>query len=284
MPWRGTRTRLPGRGIEVASISRRTVGGRPRFDVNYGEPDGRRRRKTFQKKADAERFSATVEADKVRGAYIDPDAGRITFKTYADDWLSTRTFSESTREGTALRLRLHVYPVLGHRRLANIRPSTVQAWLKTLDHLAPKTRHLIFAAAVDDERIPKNPAKAGSVRAPRVEPRKVIPWEAARVAAMHEALSDRYVVVVTLAAGLGLRQGEVFRLSPDDVDFLRGRVAVKRQVKVYGGNRLAFALPKHGKTRTIPLPGSVRDELAAYLRAHPARRCRCHGTRRTGSR
>ena len=74
-----------------------------------------------------------------------------------------------------------------------------------------------------------------------------------------------------LGAGLGLRQGEVFGLSPDDVDFLRGTVEVRRQVKLLAGNQLFFGLPKGNKTRTVPLPSSVRDQLAAHLAEHPAR-------------
>ena len=67
----GTSTRLSvrvprsskGRGL-MASISKRDVGGKPRYDVNYREPDGRQRRKTFRRRSDAERFTSTVEADK----------------------------------------------------------------------------------------------------------------------------------------------------------------------------------------------------------------------------
>lgn len=129
----------------------------------------------------------------------------------------------------------------------------------------------VFAAAIDDERINKNRCSAGSVRRPRVETRKVIPWTARQVLDVGDALPERYAIVTTLAAGLGLRQGEVFGLSPDDVDFLRGRVEVKRQVKLFMGNRQCFALPKGRKVRTVPLPDSVRDELAAYLARFPAK-------------
>jgi integrase len=78
-------------------------------------------------------------------------------------------------------------------------------------------------------------------------------------------------VVATLVAGLGLRQGEAFALSPEDVDLLRGRVEIRRQVKLFASNRQVFALPKGRKTRTIPLPDSVRDELAAHLTLYPAK-------------
>lgn len=261
----------------MASISKRMVGKAPRYDVNYREPDGRRRRKTFTKKSDAERFAATVEADKLRGTYIDRDAGRITFKTYAEDWLAAQTFEPTTREAVELRLRVHVYPVLGGKTLAQMKPSTIQSWLAGL-LVAASYRRVLFAnvssilsAAVDDERIAKNPCRAGSVRPPRAEPTKVVPWTVERVGEVRRAMPARYRISLDLAAGLGLRQGEVFGLSPDDIDFLRGIVEVRRQVRVLASNRLLFALPKGNKTRTVPLPSSVRELAAAYLSEWPAR-------------
>jgi len=167
--------------------------------------------------------------------------------------------------------------VLGSKSLAQIKPSTVQAWVSGLTIKSPTYRKLVFAnvsavlsAAVDDEKIGKNPAKAGSVRSPRAERRKVVPWTGERVADVREALPELYRIAADLGAGLGLRQGEVFGLSPDDVGFLRGTVEVRRQVKLLAGH-LFFGLPKGNKTRTVPLPSSVRELLAAYLGAHPAR-------------
>lgn len=263
----------------MASITEgRGSDGKPRYIVNYREPDGRQRRKTFRKKGAASAFANTVEADKLRGAYIDPDAGRISFRKYAWDWLSAQTFEQSTREATELRLRLHILPVLGDKQLAQLKPSTIQAWLRSLDAKSPTYQRLILgtvstilSAAVDDGRLNRNPCKARSVRAPRVVPRKVVPWSGERVHAVHDALTERYRLAATLAAGLGLRQGEVFGLAPEDVDFLRGSVEVKRQVRLLSNNKQAFAPPKGGRVRTVPLPDSVRDRVAAYLTIFPAR-------------
>ncbi len=161
--------------------------------------------------------------------------------------------------------------------LAQIKPSTIQSWLAGLSGAAstrrvtPATVSTILSAAVDDERIGKNPCKAGSVSTPKRETRKIVPWSPVRVAAVIDALPESYRVVVTLGVGLGLRQGEVFGLSPDDVDWLRGTVEVRRQVKILDGHRPVFGLPKGGKVRTVPLPSSVRELLAAYLAARPAR-------------
>lgn len=262
----------------MASVERRTRGGRTFYVTRYRDGEEKQRSKNFTRKTDADRFAATVAADRVRGTYRDPDAGKQRFEPYAKAWLEAQTFDESTREAVGLRLRLHAFPVLGHKELRLLKPSTMQAWLRSLERLAPSYQRVIFVnvssilnAAVDDELLAKNPCQAASVRTPKVEQRKVVPWTSAQVQAVRAGLPDRYAVVAVLAAGLGLRQGEVFGLSPIDVDFLRGVVHVRRQVKVYGNNKQAFALPKGRKVRQVPLPSSVRDALAAYLVAFPAK-------------
>ena len=213
----------------MASITtKRGSDGSPRYVVNYRDPEDRQRRKSFHRKSDAEAFRNTVEADKLRGTYLDVDAGRVTFRDYAAEWLASRTFDRTTYEATELRLRVHVLPVIGHLQLRQIKPSTIQGLLRTLE-LSDTYRRVIlanvsaiFGAAVDDDLIAKNPCKAGSVTRPSVVRRRVVPWPAEQVSAMHEALPARYRLAVTLGSGLGLRQGEIFGLSPADFNFLTG--------------------------------------------------------------
>ncbi|MGX7825630.1 tyrosine-type recombinase/integrase [Actinokineospora sp. 24-640] len=218
-----------------------------------------------------------METELRRGTYVDPDAGKVTVEVFGTRWLRSQTFEESTREAVALRLRLHVFPHLGRRNLDSLRPSDVREWLKTLQDkgLSDSYRQVIFIhlqtilnAAVDDERIRKNPCNAASVQKPQIPPRRVVPWSAERVHAVRAAMSERYRVTVTLGAGLGLRQGEVFALSPDDFDWDQDVVHVRRQVKIVGG-RPCFALPKRGKTREVPLPRSVALAVRAHMEAFP---------------
>jgi len=250
--------------------------GKPRYIVNYREPDGRQRRKTFRRSADADAFAATVEADKLRGTYVDPVAGKVTFQRYAEQWLAAQTSDVTSREGVERALRLHVFPVLGSKQLRQVKPSTVQAWLRGLTMSPTYQRAIlghvssILSAAVDDDLLTKNPCRAASVRPPKLDPRQVVPWPTERVAAVHGSLPEPCRVAATIAAGLGLRQGEVFGLSPDDVDFLRGVVKVRRQVRLFSDGSKAFRSPKGRKERTVPLPSSVRDALAAHLAAYPA--------------
>lgn len=162
----------------MASVERRERRGpngssQLRYVVRWREPDGRTRAKSFTRKGDPSRFAATVAADIVRGKYLDPDAGKINFKNYTAKWLAAQTFDEGTSESVELRHRLHAHPELGETLLSDIKPSTIQTWLRGLSDLAPTYQKVLFAnvstiltAAVDDELIPKNPCKAPSYASP----------------------------------------------------------------------------------------------------------------------
>jgi len=52
----------------MAHIEKRVRGGR----ASYRAPDGTERKKTFRRKADAEKFLATVESAKLRGRLDGP--------------------------------------------------------------------------------------------------------------------------------------------------------------------------------------------------------------------
>lgn len=91
------------------------------------------------------------------------------------------------------------------------------------------------------------------------------------MAAVQAALSARYQPLVTCGADLGMRQGEIFALSPDDLirHIRHGRaVHVQRQVKIIG-SRPVFAPPKGGKERDIPLPADVEARLMAHAERFP---------------
>lgn len=99
------------------------------------------------------------------------------------------------------------------------------------------------------------------------EQREAWPLETAR--RVRDAINERYRIAVVIALGCGLRQGEVFGLSPEDVDFARGVLRIRRQVQLLHG-RLYFTLPKGGKTRVVDMPPSVAAALAQYFMEYPA--------------
>jgi integrase len=269
--------RLPGGGTQRVKSARYGTG--LRYRVRYIAPDGRERSESFPDRAkrDAEAFLASVESDKHRGRYIDPAAGRRPFAPFAEAWLRTHQFDESTRQSVEVRVRKHIIPYFGNRPISAIKPSTVREWDASLvGKLSVGSRSVAFShlssiltAAVDDGLIASNPCSARSVSKPRRAPHKVVPWRIDTVSAIRAALPPRYRPAVDIGAGCGARQGEIFGISPDDFDTDGGWLTIRRQVKQVRG-RAVFGLPKNDKERQTPLPDSVARSVKSYLAEFPA--------------
>jgi integrase len=258
----------------MPSIQKRPSG---QWRARYRDPEGKEHARHFDRKADAQRWLDQVTSDLVRGTYVDPKAGQLRFGTFAQEWLAAQTFDVSTHEAVELRLRVHILPTFGKLELKAIRPSTVQAWLRdrqahcAATHVRVLLANLstILSAAVDDGLLARNPCESRSVRAAKVEQNKVVPWTADQVAAVVDAHPERYQAVPIVAAGCGLRQGEVFGLRVEDVDFLRRKVLVRQQVKLVK-SRPVIAPPKGGKTREVPLPDAVAEAISEQVRRFPS--------------
>lgn len=254
----------------MADIDKR----RGKWVARWREPSGRQRSQAFDSYRDAQKHLTKVQGAIDEGRYIPAEAGKITVREYSEDWLTARTSGESSQETWERMLRCHVYPKLGEVPLAQLTPSRVQAWIKGLGVSPQYTRNLtgllagILNAAVDDERIARNPFHARSVKPPKAPPRELVPWAAERVALIRGGLPDRYAAMADCGAGLGMRQGEVLALSPGDIDWMRRVVHVRRQLKIVG-RTLVFDLPKGAKARDVPLPGSVSLRLSAHIAAFP---------------
>ncbi|MEV0213912.1 site-specific integrase [Micromonospora sp. ALFpr18c] len=67
---------------------------------------------------------------------------------------------------------------------------------------------------------------------------------------------------------VGLRQGEIFAVSPGDLDPTRPVLHITRQIKLVRGS-LIFAPPKGGKSREVPLPDSVARRLRQHAKDCP---------------
>ena len=224
----------------MASIEKRPDG---RWRARWREtPQGRQRARHFDRKIDAERFLDGVRGDLARGLYVDPSAGKVTFRQYAETWRARQVHRGSTRVSIEQHLRLHIYPMIGDRPLSSVRPSDVQALVRTLsERLAPSTVEVVygrvaavFGAAVRDRFIAFTPCL--DVRRPTRVPASTLEVLATReVLALRDAVPERYRALVATGAGTGLRPGELFGLTVDQVDFLRRSMRVDRQlVRVRG--------------------------------------------------
>ena len=256
----------------MASISRRGDVWRAR----HRGPDGRERARHFDRKVDAQRWLDEQTAAIITGQYVDPKAGRVTFRDYAEQWRAAQVHRPTTQAYVEGNLRRNVYPVLGDKPLSSVLPSDVQAWVKGMTAtLAPSTVGTvhgvvagIFRAAVRDRRITANPCEG--TRLPKVAKARVEPLPVETVRELEAAMPGRYRALVTLAAGTGMRQGECLGLAVDRVDFLRRTLTVDRQLVTVPGRDPYLGPPKTAASvRTIPLPQVVLDALALHLGTFP---------------
>lgn len=255
----------------MASIQKRDTG---QWRARYRDAAGREHAKHFARKVDAQRWLDQVTASVVRGDYVDPKAGRVTLASYAANWEAIQVSSEGTKRIVDNALRLHILPELGAYPLATIRPSQVQAFVKSLESkgLAPGSvrgiYHVLtqlFSAAVDDRLVSATPCQ--KVKLPKADDAEVVPPTVEEVMAYMNAIGERWRAVVVTLAGSGVRIGELLGLEVADVDFLRRTIRVERQRNQAG--RICPVKSRSSK-RTIPVGQVVIDALAAHLAAYPS--------------
>ena len=105
----------------MASVAKRPDG---QWRARYRDPAGKEHSKHFERKVDAQRWLTTIEAETLRGTYIDPKAGRVTVAEYAQQWLDGQPLRASSRRTYGIYLRTRIVPVLGARPLSRYGPAT----------------------------------------------------------------------------------------------------------------------------------------------------------------
>lgn len=241
--------------------------------------------RSFDALQDAKTWLAQAQTDARRGEFVDPRDGVISLKDYiATHWWPTRSGDPSTLERIEQRVRRHIVPHLGALPLSSVGTEVLRSWKKRLEKdLGPTSIRLVWAtlsgvlqAAVEDRRLARNPCRARTVRPPAAAPGRVEAWLPERVLAVRAAIPDRYRVLVEIGAGLGLRQGEAFGLSMEDIDFDAEIVHVRRQVKI--GRSSASRFPRGARYATYPCPQAwPRHCGSMWSSSHPCR-SPCRGT------
>lgn len=256
--------------------------GKKRKTARYGK--GRRwrvagiagvRDRSFEREADAKKWLNESTTDSTRGTFYDPRDGAMTLREYVEDhWWPNLRKPPSTRQSMKPRVFNHILPHAGHLSLNRIGPDEVLAWQtkaeKNIDvsTLATTWRHFssIMQAAHKAKRIPANPFRDEDLKAPAVPKSKAKAWTPETVITVRKALPARYRILLDLGIAAGLRQGEAFGFSPDDID--GDEISVVRQV-VRINSRLGFAPPKGNKERIAPCPPALARAVKEYANFFP---------------
>ena len=116
----------------MATIESYEIATGKRYMVRYRTPGRTQTKKRgFKTKRDAAEFAATVEVEKMTGAYVAPSAGRITIGQLGPEWLDrqkahTAASSQRSRESA---WRVHVSPRWAKTRISDVKATDVQAWI-----------------------------------------------------------------------------------------------------------------------------------------------------------
>jgi integrase len=225
----------------------------------------------------AKAFLAKVQTDALTGTYVDPDAGKIRLRTYVEQYLKGQSENYATQRRYKSMLENMVFAFFKDIFLADITHDVVRNWLEWMRDkggkrvMSPTYRRqqfdmmcAILNAAVEEGLITANPCKARSIKPPKMERRKIVPWTEQKMWKVHDALPGIYRIVIPLGAGLGLRQMELLSLSPDDIDRDKKAVNVNRQIK-WIGKVPVFAPPKGGKSRVVPIGDGALAAVNEYM-------------------
>lgn len=233
------------------------------------------RDRSFEKEAPAKAWLKASATDSTRGTFYDPRDGEVLLDEYVrKTWWPNLRKPPGTKQSMKPRIFNHILPHVGHLPLNRIGHDEVKAWLTRVEQdidvntVITTWRHFssIMQAAHKAKRIPENPFRDEDLSPPTAPDSKAQAWPEETVDAVRRELGDRYGILLDIAIGSGLRQGECFGFSPDDID--GDEINVARQI-VMVNSRLGFSLPKGKKTRRAPCPPELAQAVKEYANVFP---------------
>lgn len=240
----------------------------------YRDDTGRRHSKTLATKREAKAFLAATMTDQARGQWVDPRGGQLPFGEWAERWRQGRVVRVSTAATEEGRLRNHLLPAFGSTPLKDITPLAVRAFVARLaQERAPKTVRNVHALlstilrdAVLEGLLLSNPCLG--VRLPGEQRYEACFLSPEQIEALIQATPASSRTLVLVAAGTGLRWGELAGLPVSRLDLLRRRLEVVQTLSDVNG-ALSLGPPKTASSRrTISLPPMLVYALGRHLRGH----------------
>ena len=231
----------------------------------------------------AEEVKRKLEAKLTLGdvGLLAPTPQVILFGDYAEQWLAHYVpVACKPSSGRILRgiVRNHLLPAFGAQELRSITRTQVKTFvthkhqrytLTYVRHLA-RTLHTIFAQAIDEEILDRNPAaKLGRIlpeqrRTPRQDIHPFASAELAHYLATVRAHYPQHYPYFLCLARTGMREGEALGLHWDDIQLGQDAQDPHRFLYVqrtYDPVHHTFNTPKSGRSRRVDMSQELRAAL-----------------------
>lgn len=241
------------------------------------DPDGRERTKAFTGKVAADRYWRDKESERDRGEYVDPKAGRELVSELARRWLNSAAVDPKSLEVYERVWRLRIEPVFGKRTIKSMtRPSEILSFLtdvkaKFSDSQVGLARLVLggmLELAVADGDLRRNPVRNKIVSTGKTPSEQIAVWSDTTVWALIDAHPPALRALPITMATTGCREGEAYALALEDIDFDRGVMHVRRQIKLLA-KTWCYALPKNDQERVVPLAASTAETLRTHVANYP---------------
>ena len=232
---------------------------------------------TYPTKADANVALARAVADESRGSRLRHDAGRVTVREYATEWIDRHpSLGPRTEERYRALLRHHIVPHLGEAKLVDLTTAMIRRWHSTLAKSSPPTAakayrlvRAVLNTAAADEVIAVNPCRVKGAGVEHAAERPMA--TVAEVQALAEAVPRRYGMLVLMAAWVGLRLGELAALTRGDIDLDSATVTVsKNRQRLDNGTSVVLRPKSAAGRRTVSIPPPLLPQLREHFEEYVA--------------
>lgn len=243
-----------------------------RYRARYRDDTGKEHAAHRARKVDAQAWLDEQTAGLVRGDWIDPRNGKLTFEEWFASWSVRQVWADGTLEAAQQAADSVTFAAVPMRQILR---SHVETWVKEMTKsLAASTTkmrynyvHMSFRAAVRDKVIREAPSD--DVALPKVAKAEVtmaIPTPEQVAVARGACPDPAFIGFIAVCAYAGLRLGEAAGLQVGDVDFLRREIRIRRQVQGQTRNTTKIVPPKAGSARTLYVDDHLIELLSTHVR------------------
>lgn len=245
--------------------------------ADYYDSTGKRTRKSFRTKEEADRFEARGRLD--RAMHTEGSNPNPLLADYGPVWLQRKQpfLKPATFKSYETNWRVHVLPAFGDVPMRSITRARIKAFLgqkleERLDRLSVGTILAILRNILNEARedgiLQANPAAALGRRlklwpTPSERTERVRAMKPEEVGALLDACrGTRYHPLFLLLATTGMRISEALGLQWQDVDHERHELRLQRKWSAEG----RVETPKSGYGRTVDLTAEVCASIAEHRR------------------